>query len=26
MGKWVTLVPAEAYGKESSAPEEAPGE
>jgi len=26
MGKWVTLVPAEAFGKESSEPEEAPGE
>ena len=26
MGKWVTLVPAEAFGKESSAPEEAPSE
>ena len=26
MGKWVTLVPAEAFGKESSEPEEAPSE
>jgi hypothetical protein len=26
MGKWVTLVPAEAFGKESSEPEEAPNE
>jgi ATP-dependent RNA helicase RhlE len=26
MGKWVTLVPAEAFGKKSSEPEEAPGE
>jgi ATP-dependent RNA helicase RhlE len=26
MGKWVTLVPAEAFGKENSEPEEAPSE
>ena len=26
MGKWVTLVPAEAFGKESSEPGEAPSE
>jgi ATP-dependent RNA helicase RhlE len=26
MGKWVTLVPAEAFGKESTEPGEAPSE